>query len=150
MTTPNQLPVAALRIIERTLTTIATHHAQPRILHNPIATTKVTRPKMRMTAPKTAARPAIHAGIPAPANAVAPRAATPIKANPATISPRPPSPDRIARIATPSGRFGGAAPYMPGGGIEGGMLLGGIAAGGEPIDKLPRLGIEVTLYKYYE
>jgi hypothetical protein len=39
---------------------------------------------------------------------------------------------------------------MPGGGIEGGMLLGGIAAGGEPIDKLPHLGIEVTLYKYYE
>src|SRR6267143_70709 len=107
----------------------AIHHAHERIRHKPIATPSVMSPRIRRTPPMIPAKAARK-----PAPAVAPQAARPKSATPPRISTSPARNDRIAMIVTPMGRLGGIAPYMPGGGIEGGMLLGGIAAGGEAID----------------
>src|SRR5712664_2033723 len=106
----------------------AIHHAHERIRHKPIATASVMSPRIRRTPPIIPAKAARK-----PAPAVAPRAASPNKPIPRKSSPIPARNDRIAMIATPMGRLGGIAPYMPGG-IGGGMAGGIPPDGGAAID----------------
>src|SRR6266508_5637634 len=127
-TRPYQLYVPMATRIEITFTMIATHHAHERILQSPIATAIVTMPSRSSTAPMTpmnaASGPYTDGSMTAPDIAE-----TAMRPRPTTISASPARNDKIARIATPIGRFGGiCAGYIPGGAIGGGIdPEGGIA-----------------------